>query len=122
MTDVFALVGKEGALTDEECMQLFRDVARPGALYVAGAENPLPKLLPVRLAIDQIRAIKGFNAASEKLTERLIWFTWALVFVGAVQLAVDIHSGLEKFIGPFSTAPSALGFSRAVSLPGARLR
>jgi len=90
VTEVLALVSKEGPLTDEECLQLLRDVSRRDVFYLAGAENTLPKLLAVRLAIDQIMAINRFNAATERLTKRLIWLTWALVFVGVVQLAVTL--------------------------------
>jgi hypothetical protein len=105
MTDVLALVGPEGAPADEECLQVFRDVVRPGALYVPGGEDPLPELLSVRLAIDPIRAIRRFNAASQKLAKRLLGLTWALVFVEVAQRVVPFI--LDWRMGLFSTAPSA---------------
>jgi hypothetical protein len=122
MTNGLALVSKECTFTDGEYQRLFQDAACPGALCVARAEDPLPALLSAGLAVDQIRTIKGFNPASAKMTKSLMGLTWALLFVGVVQLAATgIYSGLEKWKGSFPAAASPLGLSCVLSLCGGRL-
>ena len=61
MTEGPGLISKERALPDKACLQLFRDVACPGALCVARAKDPLPKWLPVEPAVDRMRAIRGIQ-------------------------------------------------------------
>lgn len=47
------------------------------------------ELVSVRAAMDENRAaIKSFDEASGRLSKRIYWLTWVLVFVGVIQLAV----------------------------------
>jgi hypothetical protein len=84
------LLDKSTPLTVEECLELLRSGS------FGGADNPWPKKIVARLAIEQMLAVKKFDQASARLTERLVWLTWALVFLGIVQVAVVVLPLLHK--------------------------